>query len=115
MCKRIVTFLILVPLVVLISLPCSIKQDIKQLLSIPINTSVQIDKSSKNGICVYTPVKNKKNKKQQQLNIKHFFTLSPACFFEPDILTPHQNQSIGLDPGKFYSIPIFLIYRKLII
>lgn len=113
MCKRIITFLILVPLAVLISLPCSIKQDIKQLLSIPINTSVQIEKSSKNGICVYTPVKDKTSQKQQQLNIKHFFTSSPAYFFEPDVLTFYQ--STGSDPGEFYSVPIFLIYRKLII
>ena len=43
--KRAIIFLYLLPLVILISLPCSIKQDIKQLLGIPVQVSLQIEKS----------------------------------------------------------------------
>ena len=107
-----ITFLILLPLVILISLPCSIKQDIKQLLSIPVSTSAQIEKNNKVNTCVYTPVQNKKSK-QQQLNIKHAFGLSFPHLTVPVDITLYQ--STESDPGIFYSVPIFLIYRKLII
>ena len=57
------TFLILLPLTILISLPCSIKQDIKQLLGISVNASAQVEKSKINhNICVYTSIQEKKAK-----------------------------------------------------
>lgn len=111
--KHIVTFLYLLPLVILISLPCSVKQDVKQLLGIPVNTSVQIEKSS-NTICVYTSVQSKKKeKKKQQFNVKHLFKQAFSFFSIPTDLSLYN--STGSDPSSFSSVPIFLIYRKLII
>lgn len=111
------TFLILLPLTILISLPCSIKQDIKQLLGISVNASAQVEKSKINhNICVYTSIQEKKSEKQQQLNIKqkqtceHFLTQS---IVPTDLLL---YQSTGSDPTRTKSsTPIFLVYRTLII
>ncbi len=114
MSRRIITFLILLPLAILISLPCPIKQDIKQLLSIPINASVQIDKSNKNYVCVYAPAKNKKSeRKQQKTNIKYLLSSSISFSIEPTDNT--QYQKTGLERDNISSIPIFLVHRKLII
>lgn len=114
--RRIIPFLILLPLAILTSLPCSIKQDIKQLLGISVNTSAQIEKSKiSNSICAYTSIQKKKNEKQQKLNIKQKQTIErflPQPIVPTDILL---YQSTGSDPNKTSSIPIFLVYRKLII
>ncbi len=111
--KNIVTLLYLLPLAILISLPCSVKQDIKQLLGIPVNASVQVEKSS-NTICVYTSVQSKKNeKKRQQFNVKDIFKQTSSFFSIPTDLALYH--STGSDPSSFSSVPIFLIYRKLII
>lgn len=111
--KRITSFIYLLPLVILISLPCSVKQDLKQLFGIPVNTSVQIEKSG-NTICVYTSVQSKKNeKKKQQFNVKHLFKQASSFFSLPTDLTLYQ--STGSDPSNFSPVPIFLRCRKLII
>ncbi|MBK5722162.1 hypothetical protein JGH11_14895 [Dysgonomonas sp. Marseille-P4677] len=53
--RRIITLL-----AILTSLPCSIKQDIRQLLDISVNTSAQIEKSKvSNSICAYTSIRRK--------------------------------------------------------
>ncbi|MBD8389125.1 hypothetical protein [Dysgonomonas sp. BGC7] len=111
--KRITSFIYLLPLVILISLPCSVKQDLKQLFGIPVNTSVQIEKSG-NTICVYTSVQSKKNeKKKQQFNVKHLFKQASSFFSLSTDLTLYQ--STGSDPSNFSPVPIFLRCRKLII
>lgn len=111
--RRITSFIYLLPLVILISLPCSVKQDIKQLLGILVNTSVQIEKSG-NTICVYTSVQSKINeKKKQQFNVKHTFKQTSSFFSLPTDLTLYQ--STGSDPTDFSPVPIFLRCRKLII
>ena len=111
--RHIVTFLYLLPLAILVSLPCSVKQDIKQLLGIPVNASVQVEKSS-NTICVYTSVQNKKKeKREQELNVKDIFKRTSSFLsLSTDLALYH---STGSDPSYFFSVPIFLIYRKLII
>lgn len=114
--KRAIIFLYLLPLVILISLPCSIKQDIKQLLGVPVQASLQIEKSS-NPVCVYTSTQkqNKESKKkEQQRNLKTVLLRSPLSrpFVSTDIAL---YESTGSDPSDSSTIPIFLVYRKLII
>lgn len=115
--KRAIIFLYLLPLVILISLPCSIKQDIKQLLGIPVQVSLQIEKSS-NTVCVYSSTQKQKKdskKKGQQRNLKAAVLLrSPLSrpFVSTDIAL---YESTGSDPSDSSTIPIFLVYRKLII
>lgn len=114
--KRAIIFLYLLPLVILISLPCSIKQDIKQLLGVPVQASLQIQKGS-NSVCVYTSTQkqNKESKKkEQQRNLKNGLFRSPLSrpFVSTDIAL---YESTGSDPSDSSSIPIFLVYRKLII
>ncbi|WP_085535679.1 hypothetical protein [Massilibacteroides vaginae] len=114
--RRVTTFLILLPLALLTSLPCSIKQDLKQLLGISVNTSAQIEKSKvSNSICAYTSFQKKKSNKQQQLNIKQ---KQSVAHFLIQPLVPTGSllyQSSGSDPGTSSTIPLFLAYRKLII
>lgn len=114
--KRAIIFLYLLPLVILISLPCSIKQDIKQLLGIPVQVSLQIEKSS-NTVCVYSSTQKQKKdskKKEQQRNLKTVLFRSPLSRpFVPTEIALYE--STGSDPSYFSSIPIFLVYRKLII
>ena len=114
--KRAIIFLYLLPLVILISLPCSIKQDIKQLLGVPVQASLQIEKGG-NSVCVYpsTQKQNKESrKKEQQRNLKTALFRSSLSrpFVSTDIAL---YESTGSDPSYFSSIPIFLVYRKLII
>lgn len=111
--KRIITILLLLPLVILIGLPCSMKQDFKHLLGIPVNGSIQVEKNN-TSVCVYTYTQSKKEaKKKQQPQIKKllnrpFLKVLPAA----DIIS-FQPIEAGFDTST--SIPIFLIYRKLII
>lgn len=114
--KRAIIFLYLLPLVILISLPCSIKQDIKQLLGVPVQASLQIQKGS-NSVCVYTSTQkqNKESrKKEQQRNLKNVLLRSPLSrsFVSTDIAL---YESTGSDSSDSSTIPIFLVYRKLII
>lgn len=114
MSKRIITYLLLLPLALLTTLPCSIKQDIKLLLGIAVNTSFQVEKSRiSNTTCAYTYNTKKKSEKQQQFNSKkilyHFFS-QPIVLADTSLYQKEKpNQEISSSP------PIFLVYRKLII
>lgn len=110
--KRIIPFLYLLPLVILISLPCPVKQDLKQLLGIPINTSAQIAKN--NTVCVYASVQNKeREQKRQKSNSQHIFSHASFHFFVySDVILDKSTESDSRAPS---SIPIFLKCRKLII
>ena len=111
--RRIISFLYLLPLVVLISLPCSVKQDLKQLLNIPTEASVLVEKTN-NVVCVYTSVQSEKcERKKQKLNVKNTFDQFFSCFFMSDNVSLYQ--CTGSDPTALSSIPIFLKCRKLII
>ena len=111
--KRIITILLLLPLVILIGLPCSMKQDFKHLLGIPVNGSIQVEKNN-TSVCVYTYAQSKKEtKKKQQLEVKKLLNRPLLkVLLSTDIIS---FQPIEIGSATFPSIPIFLIYRKLII
>ena len=110
--RRITSFISLLPLVILISLPCPVKQDLKQLLGIPINTSAQTAKNN-NTVGVYTSKNKEREQKRQKSKNQHLFNhVSLPFFVSSDVIL---YQSTGSDPGEPSSIPIFLKYRKLII
>lgn len=112
--RRVINLLILLPLAILISLPCSIKQDIKQLLNIPINTSASMDKSANSSACSYTFAQDvKSDKEEQRFDVKPIFEGSFLSFTASSDIGFYQ--STGADPGTSSTIPIFIIYRKLII
>lgn len=112
--RQIITYIFLLPLAILLCVPCSTKKDIKQLFDICNHTPTQIGNASNNTVCVYKPVKIVKHeKKEQNSKFKHTFGISLLSFLPSTTTTLHQ--SYNSDPKVSSPIPIFLIYRKLII
>lgn len=114
--RSIFTFLILLPLVILTGLSCPTKQNVKQLLGIPVNVSLQSERGS-SAVCTYNSVQKIKSdtseRKQQQLHTKYIHGgLLLDSFIPTDIIF---NRSTDTGSATFFTIPIFLAYRKLII
>lgn len=114
--RSIITLLILLPLAMLTSLSCPTKQNVKQLLGIPVNTSLQLERGSSTvctAISAQTVKRETGETKQQHLNTQYIpGGLLLHSFVPTDIIL---NQGSGTDPVVFSAIPIFLAYRKLII
>lgn len=111
--KQIVTILLLLPLAILIILPCSVKQDVKHLLGIPVNHSISVEKNNI-SVCGYTYIQSKKeSQKKQQPGIKKLLSRFDMNLSVTTDIISFQRTRTDLDAS--FSVPIFLIYRKLII
>lgn len=115
--RSIVLFLTLLPLVMLTSLSCPIKQNVKQLLGVPAaNASLQVERGS-NAVCAYASIQNdkidKRETKQNHVDAKSTFCRLLLQPFMPDHAI--HDKSTGTDPVPSTSTPLFIFYRQLII
>ncbi len=112
--KRIITYLILLPLAILTCLSCPLKQEVKILLDITVNTSAQTDNYKPSRACLLVLAENRKCQKDKQHFTDKFFQKSVnITFLESNSLLDYNSKYFGYKNRK--EAPIFLLYRQLII
>lgn len=105
---------LLVPLAVLLSLPCATKRLIKEKAGVPA-TEIATNKGESAKLCITTLVE----KEQVQYTLKRLITDVPAVSFtnliRPVFATIKKNIVFKGVLDEVSAIPLFLLYKKLII
>ncbi len=116
MYKSIITYLALLPLAILISLSCPLKQEVRLLLDIPVNTSAQTDNYKSSKVCLAVLTKDKESQKRKQyFNIKVQFLRKDSDSPSSDSNTSVISHIGYFNLSRYKEVPIFLLFRKLII
>lgn len=114
--RKLSLFLVLLPLMMLIVTPCSLKQNVKELLGVESTLPFNVEDRG-SSICTYVSGQDKINDtskiKQYHFNIK--------SLFDESMFQSFSNMSVKFSRISFFkpiyktAIPIFLVFRKLII
>ncbi len=105
---------ILVPLAVLLSLPCATKRQLKEYIGIP-SVKLAANKGESTKYCINTFVQ----KDQTQYTIKRLALDTPSISSNNTVLPCFSTIKRTIELGGFNDevpiLPLFLLYRKLII